>query len=239
MTNGWGPLERDRSNGEQAAATGHHHAELPDLCQGPRWSRRLGGALRDGGRTRFQSSVGVDDDGGLMAAWYSRGTSTGKAYDSGLMTGGETTTRDIDLDTTARARYAGSSPTVVTTSTNDHADWAERTLPVCRPRRPHRPPPLPPSRRRSHPPARLVAERRSKVRGSPTRPARGTERRRRPRLPMAALQFKPAPLARRSQAQPAAATRLHRRMSDQRCAGPRQRATPPDRRAPRRRRRRS
>jgi NPCBM/NEW2 domain len=125
MTNGWGPVERDRSNGEQAQGDGH-----TITLNGQTFAKGLGGhGASDvrygiGGCTRFQSSVGVDDEignyGSVVFQAYLDGV---KAYDSGLMTGASAT-KDIDLDTTGKIELR----LVVTNGgdniDSDHADWA-------------------------------------------------------------------------------------------------------------------
>ena len=74
MTNGWGPVERDRSNGDSGAADGGPLSpQWRDLRQGARRARALGRALRPrGGCSLFTALVGVDDEAGRPAAWCSR-----------------------------------------------------------------------------------------------------------------------------------------------------------------------
>src|SRR2546423_1703912 len=64
MTNGWGPVEKDMSNGEQAAGDGH-----PLTLNGAVFAKGLGThAASDvsyglgGVCNRFKASVGVDDE---------------------------------------------------------------------------------------------------------------------------------------------------------------------------------
>jgi hypothetical protein len=125
MSNGWGPLERDRSNGDQAAGDGH-----TITLNGQTYSKGLGGhagsEVRYGiaGCTRFQASAGVDDEVGANGSVLFQGYLDGvKVYDSGLMTGASAT-KDIDLDTTGKSEIR----LVVTNGGDnvdyDHADWA-------------------------------------------------------------------------------------------------------------------
>ena len=71
-TNGWGPVERDMSNGEAAAepATGRDPPQRHDVQQGPRRARPLGRALSTlpANCTRFKASVGVDDEVGSLGS---------------------------------------------------------------------------------------------------------------------------------------------------------------------------
>lgn len=129
MTNGWGPVERDLSNGEQAQGDGH-----PITLNGVTFAKGLGAhAASDvryaiGGCTRFQSSIGVDDEvganGSIVFQVYLDGV---KAYDSGLMTGA-TATKTIDLDTTGKSALR----LVITNGGDnvdyDHGDWAGATV---------------------------------------------------------------------------------------------------------------
>ena len=103
MTNVSGPCERDLWNGEQAQGDGHTLT-----LNGQTYAKGLGGhASSDiryaiGGCTRFQASVGVDDEVGANGSIDFQVFLDGvKTYDSGLMTGA-TATKDIDLDTTGK-----------------------------------------------------------------------------------------------------------------------------------------
>jgi LmbE family N-acetylglucosaminyl deacetylase len=129
MTNGWGPVERDLSNGEKAQGDGH-----TITLNGVTFAKGLGGhAASDvryaiGGCTRFQASVGVDDEvgpnGSVVFQVYLDGV---KAYDSGLMLG-NSLTAPLDLDVTGKNELR----LVVTNGGDnvdyDHADWANARL---------------------------------------------------------------------------------------------------------------
>ena len=127
--NGWGPIERDRSNGEQKAGDGkaltlngktylhgfgvHAGSELRFSLKG------VGGATCK----RFLSDIGVDDEvgskGSVVFQVYLDGA---KAYDSDTMTG-SSATKKINLDISGKQELR----LVVTDAGNgisyDHADW--------------------------------------------------------------------------------------------------------------------
>ena len=126
MTNGWGPVEKDRSNNDIAQGDGQTLT-----LNGTTYAKGLGAhAASDvryvlgGNCTRFKASVGVDDEvganGSVVFEVYADQT---EVYDSGLMTG-TTATRTIDVS------IAGASELrlVVTDGgdgiNSDHADWA-------------------------------------------------------------------------------------------------------------------
>ncbi|MFB9990801.1 NPCBM/NEW2 domain-containing protein [Deinococcus oregonensis] len=128
--NSWGPVEIDRSNGEQAAGDGktltlngttyargfgtHAGSEL-------RFSLKGTGATCD----RFTAQIGVDDEvgekGSVVFQVYLDGQ---KAYDSGTMTGASVT-KTVNLDISGKQELR----LVVTDAGNgisyDHADWAK------------------------------------------------------------------------------------------------------------------
>jgi hypothetical protein len=126
MTNGWGPVEKDTSNGGLGAGDGR-----TITLNGITYTKGLGAhAASDvryylgGGCTRFRSDVGVDDEvatkGTVVFQVYADGA---KLYDSGTMTGSSTTNAvDVDLASKTELRL------VVTDSgdgiDSDHADWA-------------------------------------------------------------------------------------------------------------------
>jgi hypothetical protein len=126
MTNGWGPVEKDRANGGQAAGDG------PALIlAGVTYAKGLGAhAASDiryainGACSRLTGLVGVDDSRGSLGSvvfqvW---GDST-LLYDSGTMTG-SSATKSFDVSLTGRTTLR----LVVTAAGNgvdhDHADWA-------------------------------------------------------------------------------------------------------------------
>ena len=129
-TNGWGPVERDESNGEQPAGDGG-----PITLNGQTYARGLGvhapSDVRfrlDGQCTAFQSFVGLDDEVGSNGSVIFQVWADGvQLYDSGVMTGA-TATRTATANLTGRQELA----LIVTTGGDnpnyDHADWADATI---------------------------------------------------------------------------------------------------------------
>ncbi|PNY80541.1 NPCBM/NEW2 domain-containing protein [Deinococcus koreensis] len=128
-TNGWGPLEIDRSNGEQGPNDGR-----VITLNGMVYKKGLGVhagsdvrySLKGTGAScvRFTADIGVDDEvgsrGSVVFQVYLDGV---KAYDSGTMTGSSATKRP-SLDITGKQELR----LIVTDAGNgkdfDHADWA-------------------------------------------------------------------------------------------------------------------
>lgn len=133
-TNGWGPVEKDKSNGEAAAGDGKTLS-----IGGSPYSRGLGvhanSALTydlGGVCTQFTGEVGIDDEvgnqGSVVFQVFGNGT---KLYDSGTLTGADTRkVVNIRVDRVRQLRL------VVTDAGNgpgyDHADWAIPRL-FCNP----------------------------------------------------------------------------------------------------------
>jgi glucose/arabinose dehydrogenase/endonuclease YncB( thermonuclease family) len=130
MTNGWGPLEKDKSNGEQAAGDGRQIS-----IRGAKFTKGLGGhAASDvryslaGACSTFTATVGIDDEvapnGSVVFQVWGDGT---KLYDSGVRTG-------TSAAATAQANVSGKSELrlVITDGGNginyDHADWANAQI---------------------------------------------------------------------------------------------------------------
>jgi hypothetical protein len=130
-TNGWGPYEKDLSNGETGAGDGHVLT-----LNGQTYSKGLGVHansdlifnIAGGNYTQFQANVGIDDEvgnrGSVVFQVYLDGV---KAYDSGIATG-IGATRSINLDVSGKSTLR----LVVTDAGNgnafDHADWANARL---------------------------------------------------------------------------------------------------------------
>jgi endo-alpha-N-acetylgalactosaminidase len=127
MTNGWGPAQKDRSNGEDGAADG-----LPLTLNGVAYAKGLGAhAASDiryalnGACSAMTALVGVDDEAGgangsiVFQVW----TDGVKKYDSGMMTGA-TATASVSVDVTGAMELA----LIITDAGNgiayDHGDWA-------------------------------------------------------------------------------------------------------------------
>jgi hypothetical protein len=129
-TNAWGPVEKDKSNGEQAAGDG-----TTITLNAVTYAKGLGAhAASDvryniaGACSAFNASVGVDDEVGtrgsvVFQVWLD-GT---KAYDSGTMTG-TTATKTVNVSITGKNQLQ----LVVTAAGDgdayDHADWADAKI---------------------------------------------------------------------------------------------------------------
>ncbi len=142
--NGWGLIERDKSNGEIGANDGNiltlngvTYAKGLGVHAGSDTSYALGGNYN-----RFISDIGVDDEvgnnGSVVFQVFADGV---QIYDSGTMTG-ITATRTVDVDVTGKQNLR----LVVTDGGNgngyDHADWANARL-ISVPSGPDTSPPIP------------------------------------------------------------------------------------------------
>ena len=127
MTNGWGPVEKDRSNGEAPSGDGN-----TITLNGVTYTKGLGAhALSDvryalgGNCTRFKASVGIDDEvgtgGSVTFEVYADAT---KVYDSGAMTGA-TATKLVDVSIAGAAQLRLVLTNGGDNANADHADWAE------------------------------------------------------------------------------------------------------------------
>jgi hypothetical protein len=135
-TNGYGPYERDHSNGEQGANDGHT-ITLNSVTYAKGLGTHAASDLRytlAGLYAMFQADVGVDDEvgnsGSVVFQVWADGT---KIYDSGTMTG-SSATRSINLSLAGKNELR----LIVTDSgngnTDDHADWAGARLVPAAPR---------------------------------------------------------------------------------------------------------
>jgi len=125
MTNAWGPVERDLSNGEASAGDG-----VTITLNGTTYAKGLGTHAASDVRyaisncSRFKAQVGVDDEvasnGSVVFEVYAGAT---KMYDSGTMSG-TSATQSIDVSISGATQLR----LVVTGAGNgidyDHADWA-------------------------------------------------------------------------------------------------------------------
>jgi chitodextrinase len=124
--NGWGPVEKDTSNGESAAGDGGTitlngvtYAKGLGVHANSQVTYNLGGSY-----SRFVSDIGVDDEVGSAGSVVFQVWADGiKIYDSGLMTG-SSATRTVNVAVTG----VNQLQLVVTdggdNNNNDHADWA-------------------------------------------------------------------------------------------------------------------
>ncbi len=126
-TNGWGPVEKDKSNGGLAGGDGR-----TITLNGTTYTKGLGThAVSDiryalsGGCSRFRADVGVDDEITSTAASvvfqvFADGT---KLYDSGVM-GATTATKSIDVNLTGKNQLQLAVTDAANGNDSDHADWA-------------------------------------------------------------------------------------------------------------------
>jgi hypothetical protein len=128
--NGWGPYERDHSNGEANANDGHTLT-----LNGVTYTKGLGvHALSDLSFdlnkqfSQFTSDIGVDDEqgsaGSVVFQVFLDGT---KVYDSGVMTG-TSATRTVNLNVTGATTMRLVVTDAGNGNTSDHADWANAKL---------------------------------------------------------------------------------------------------------------
>ena len=129
-TNGWGPVEKDLSNGEKAAGDGK-----PLTINGVSYARGLGvhansAVVYSLGKacTRLTARVGVDDEVGNRGSVSFRVYADGqKLYDSGTLTG-RNSSRKLGVNLTGKQQLK----LVVTDAGNgrsyDHADWLDPRL---------------------------------------------------------------------------------------------------------------
>ncbi|HKY35899.1 MAG TPA: NPCBM/NEW2 domain-containing protein [Polyangiaceae bacterium] len=125
-TNGFGGVERDKSNGQSASGDG-----TTLTLNGTAYSKGLGVHGASDVRydlaqkyERFLASIGVDDEvGSSGSVVFQVFADSAKIYDSGTMTG-SSTTKNVDLNVAGKSELR----LVVTDAGNgngsDHADWA-------------------------------------------------------------------------------------------------------------------
>jgi glucose/arabinose dehydrogenase len=129
-TNGWGPVERDMSNGEQGAGDGR-----PITLQGVVYNKGLGVHAQSdvrfdlgGNYTRFLADLGVDDEvGDSGSVGFRVFTDAGLIYDSGKRYG-YSPTISVDLDVTASQSLRLLVIDYGDGTNSDHADWAGARL---------------------------------------------------------------------------------------------------------------
>lgn len=132
-TNGFGPIELDRSNGEALAGDGRTltmagktYTRGYGVHANSKMSFAIGGKCRS-----FTSDIGLDDEVGSKGSVVFQVFGDGvKLYDSGVMTGASAT-KSIKVDVAGRSTLT----MVVTQGTDnnwfDHADWANPYLLGC------------------------------------------------------------------------------------------------------------
>ncbi|MGH7179001.1 MAG: NPCBM/NEW2 domain-containing protein, partial [Tepidisphaeraceae bacterium] len=129
-SNGWGPYEKDKSNGEQAAGDG-----VPIKLNGTTYTKGLGvHATSDlrynlaGQYASFTASIGVDDEVGSAGSVVFQVWCDGiKLYDSGTMTG-STATKNVSVNVTGKNELKLIVTNAGNGSGSDHADWANAKI---------------------------------------------------------------------------------------------------------------
>jgi beta-galactosidase len=127
--NGWGPVERDTSNGENAAGDGH-----PLTIAGTTYAKGLGvhadsqvRVYLGGACTRFTATVGVDDEVGDGGSVSFKATADGRdLFASPTLLGSDGGT-PVDVDVTG-ARWLDLTVDGGGDISADHSDWADAHL---------------------------------------------------------------------------------------------------------------
>jgi glucose/arabinose dehydrogenase len=127
VANGWGPVEKDQSNGEQAAGDG-----APLTLNGVVYAKGLGThAVSDvryamnGACTSFAAQVGLDDEVGSNGSVVFQVLADGVLlFDSGLMQG-DTATKAVNVNVTGRTELRLLVNNGGDNVNYDHADWAD------------------------------------------------------------------------------------------------------------------
>ena len=129
-TNGWGPVERDQSNGENKPNDGK-----PLTLRGKVYAKGLGtNSPSDvqiylaGGCTRFTATVGVDDEVGNAATVTFSVILDGKVLTTTAVIKGGGAIADIDVPVTGGQVLELVVGDGGDGNGNDHADWVNPTL---------------------------------------------------------------------------------------------------------------
>ncbi len=130
VANGWGSVEKDRSNGEQGATDGH-----TITLNGKTYAKGLGTHAYsevtvplNSAYSSFKSDIGVDDEignqGSVVFQVFADGT---KIYDSGVMYGA-TATKSFTVDVTGKNQLKLIVTNYGDNGNYDHGDWAGAQL---------------------------------------------------------------------------------------------------------------
>jgi len=129
-TNGWGPVEKNKSNGEQDAGDGGSIT-----LGGTAYRKGLGvhsgsevSYALDGQYNTFSSDVGVDEEVGSNGSVSFQVWADGaKLYDSGVMTG-DTATKTLNVDVSGKQQLKLITTNGEDNNEFDHGDWANAQL---------------------------------------------------------------------------------------------------------------
>jgi alpha-glucosidase len=129
-SNGWGPVERDRSNGERDPADSG-----PLSIRGTEYDKGLGVHAAsevvvelDGGYKRFTAAVGVDDEVGGKGSVSFEVLADGRSLAVTDVLDGADEARRIDVDVTGVQRLTLRVTDGGDGVDSDHADWADARL---------------------------------------------------------------------------------------------------------------
>jgi hypothetical protein len=130
VSNGYGPVEKDASNGERLAGDGK-----TITLNGTTYTKGLGTHASseilvnlNGQYTTFLADVGVDDEvGAAGSVVFQVYVDDIKVYDSGVMTGASAT-RSVNIDVTGHAKMQLIVTDAGDGMDSDHADWANARL---------------------------------------------------------------------------------------------------------------
>jgi O-glycosyl hydrolase len=129
-TNGWGPVERDMSNGEQAAGDGQ-----PITIRGTRYAKGLGVhangdvAFYLGGKcTRFTATAGIDDEVAPYGSVTFSVVADGKTLTTTPVVTGASAAQPLDVDVTGAQQLDLVVGDGGDGNAHDHSDWADARL---------------------------------------------------------------------------------------------------------------
>ncbi|CAA9584042.1 CBM51 [uncultured Synechococcales cyanobacterium] len=130
VSNGWGPVEKNKSNGEQASGDGRtitlngiSYSKGLGVHSGSEVAYALGGKYKT-----FSTDVGVDDEVGSRGSVSFQVWADGaKLYDSGVMTG-NTAAKTLNVDVTGKQQLKLIATNGGDNKDFDHGDWANARL---------------------------------------------------------------------------------------------------------------
>jgi hypothetical protein len=130
MTNGWGSVEKDKSNGEQATGDGRTitlNAVTYNKGLGTHAGSSITYAL-NGNYTTFLSDIGVDDEvGNAGSVVFQVYLDNVLSYTSSTLTG-SSATQQVNLNVTGKQTLRLVVTDAGNGATSDHADWANARL---------------------------------------------------------------------------------------------------------------
>jgi hypothetical protein len=131
-TNGWGPVERDTSNGENQAGDGH-----PITLNGATFAKGLGvhangdvSVYLGGNCSRYTATVGVDDEVGAGGSVTFSVVADGRTLTTTPVLTGSSASVPIDADVTGAQQLDLLIGDGGNGNGSDHGDWADARL-VC------------------------------------------------------------------------------------------------------------